>query len=70
MSRNRSEQVVEILPRSVVERTADIVGPASAAARALRCADDGTHGPNPVFVRPLGQRDSIMVTAAENLKGD
>jgi hypothetical protein len=59
---------VEILPRDFVERIAHIVGPGSAAAQALECADRGDHGPNPVFCRPIGvKNDHLMVTAEENL---
>ena len=63
------ERLVEVLPRSLVERIAHIAGPASAAAQALACADRGDHGPHPVFVRPLGVPDGyLMVTAATNLE--
>jgi hypothetical protein len=60
--------VVEVLPRAFVERIAGIVGPTSAAAQALRCADDGTYGDDPVFCRPRGRgSDYVMVTARQNL---
>lgn len=62
---------VEVLLREHVERVARIVGPSSAAAQALACADSGVHGDRPVFCRPVGARDSyIFVTDADNLRSD
>src|SRR5947209_5427 len=59
---------VEVLPREFVERIARIVGPNSAAAQALACADRGEHGDRPVFCRPVGSGiGDLMVTSAGNL---
>lgn len=66
-----SAERLEILPRSFVEHIAGVLGPASAAARALECADGGEHGNDPVFGRPLGRHnDHLIVTSAENLVPD
>jgi hypothetical protein len=61
-------EAVEVLPREFVERVARIVGPMSAAAQALACADRGDYGDDPVFCRPVGAgNDFLIVTARANL---